>query len=87
MKDRKEAIELIYLKNKGKKTELVGEIGSKLYQQFCSMGLISQGISPIDGDSIETWKITEAGKKNYNFFREPSDREKKMSDFCVSIGF
>ena len=84
---RRDAIEIVNNLQNGRRLDLENQIGSKLYKQFCLMGFITQGVSFLDSASVATWKITELGKKSYDFYKAPTAEERALGVFCKSIGF
>ena len=79
-----EAIEFINNQVNGTKTELIKEIDKDLYEEFCLLGYIKQGLN---GHHQATWKITEQGKSQHDFYREPTQMEKVYGRHLASLGF
>jgi len=82
--NREYAIKLIHSECSGIKDELVSKISSEMYEDFCLLGFILQGVNDV---GERTWKITECGKKQFDFYREPTLDEQKMGIYLASIGF
>lgn len=86
MKDRKDAILYIAGQGHGTKESLISEIGEELYDQFCYMGFIRKGVTVTGQEKpASTWRITELGKKQKDFYREPDQREKELGKLYFSL--
>jgi hypothetical protein len=81
--DRITAIRYIHTPGKGVKEELISKIGEELYKEFCLLGYISQGVN---GSGVKTWIATNLGKKQFDFFREPTTEERKLGLYFASLG-
>lgn len=87
LKDRKEAILYVAQKRNGTRDALIHKIGKDFYNQFCRMGFIKKGISVAEKKkAISTWHITELGKKQTDFYREPNPEEKERGQVLFSLG-
>lgn len=86
--NRKEAIEYLYSNKEGKKSIAIEVIGSYLYKQFYIMGFISEapGYAENNNEKHIVYKINKSLVDAYNFYRKPTEEEKKMSEFCDKIG-
>lgn len=66
---------------------MVHKIGEDLYNQFCRMGFIKKGVSFAEKKVLtSTWQITESGKKQKEFYREPNHGEKELGKIYFSLG-
>lgn len=86
LKDRKDAMLYIAKEHQGTKDVLVKEIGEELYEQFCRMGFIKKGITSQDKILRSTWQITESGRRQSFFYRDPNQEEKKLGQIYNSLG-
>lgn len=87
LKDRRDAILYIAEQRRGTKDALIHKIGEDFYNQFCRMGFIKKGVSIAERKApTSTWQITELGKKQKEFYREPNHREKELGKIYFSLG-
>ncbi len=85
--DRKEAILFIANKQHGSKNELINQIGEKFFNQFCRMGFIKKGVTQNLGAQVHsTWQITQLGKEQQEFYREPNSRERQDGRCFYALG-
>ncbi len=85
--DRKDALMFIANKQHGSKKELIGQIGEKFFNQFCRMGFIKKGVTQnMDAKVSSTWKITELGKEQREFYREPTQKERLEGACFFALG-
>lgn len=83
--DRREAIRHIAKLEKGRREDLTAAIGNELYEQFIRLGFIKNcydGLNP----KTPSWKITESGRRQYNFYRAPTEEEAALGRFYHSLG-
>lgn len=72
--ETKEAIKIIVDKKQGSSSELKLLIGDDTFQNFCLIGFIN--------NNFNHWKITELGKKQWDFYREPTFKERILGYYC-----
>ena len=77
--ETKEAIEIIFDLKQGNSTDLKSLIGKERFEGYCLMGFIN--------DNFNHWIITELGKKQLDFYREPTFREKILGYMLWGRGF
>jgi hypothetical protein len=84
--NRKEAIEWLYNNKHGKKEDAINVIGRYLYKQFYAMGFISESPGYTEGEQYSIYSINKSLIDAHDFYREPTEEEKKMGKFCNEIG-
>ena len=79
--NRSEAIKKAYDLGSGIKIDLEKVISEELFNEFCLMGFIKQGVTSVDDSPVGTWSITESLKEEYDFFyKKPGNREKLLAE-------
>lgn len=64
---------------------MTAAIGNELYEQFIRFGFIKNccdGLNP----NTPSWKITESGQRQYNFYRAPTEEKAALGRFYLSLG-
>ncbi len=81
-KKRKEAYNYILTEKNGPQNEILRAIGNDLFQEFCLVGFIKQGM---DGAWVERWQITEFGKSQISSYLELYNIKNNLNEIYNSI--
>jgi hypothetical protein len=81
---REEAINIIHSSKSGMQTDLLSQIGQKLFEDFCLLGFIKMGATT---KGEKTWAETTVGADLYEFYRKPTQQEANMGIYYASLGF
>ncbi len=84
--DRKSAIKIVSELNCGYQEDLIAKIGERYFHQFSMMGFIKKGVTSAEGKSRPSWKITEQGKMQSDFYRDPTPEEVREGMLLYSLG-
>ena len=67
----------------GNKTDLVEKITLELFEEFCLVGYIQEGM---DGKWNERWQITSFGASQIQTYLNFSQKEKGLDAFIQTLG-
>ena len=79
-KNYRESVLLIATQKTGLRKDLIAQIGLEDYRHFCSISVIKE----IFIDGRPAWQSTSEADRLKDFYREPTEEEKKKECFCAS---
>lgn len=84
MKDITYAFKIIGETKQGDVKSLIKNIGFKMYQHLVAMRFIKEYCPANNTEKL--WKITDAGRVQEEFYREPTDLKKKDGRILAGFG-
>ena len=84
MKDITYAFKIIGETKQGDAKSLIKNIGFKMYQHLVAMRFIEE-YNPAN-NTEKLWKITDVGRAQKEFYREPTDLEKEDGRILAGLG-
>lgn len=84
MKDITYAFKIICVTKQGDVKSLIKNIGFKVYQHLVAMRFIKE-YNPAN-NTEKLWKITDVGRAQKEFYREPTDLEKEDGRILAGLG-